>query len=177
MAESQESKLSRAVSQVDLAAALTFLPKEQEHIVKYTQEELLALRPVTEKNGEHVEITDIGSPTSDGVTTPPNFTGPAPPPPTPASPISTATPDEGAQALNDNTNGLTPPVEGVGQKKKKKKKKKSSGKSKKPAPTGFEGSWLFSLSNCQTLTSSLEFYADSPITPDEHEEECDIYDP
>lgn len=38
----------------------------------------------------------------------------------------------------------------------KKKKKKNSGKKKKPNPTGFE-----------------EFYADSPITPEDHKEEVE----
>jgi hypothetical protein len=144
MAESHKRELSRAVSQVDLAAALTSLPKEQEHIVKYTPEELLSLRPTIKKNGEHVEITDIGSPTSDGVMTPPSFGGPAPPPPTPASPGNTVTPEEGVQALKDTTSTLTPPVES----EQKKKKKRSSGKNRKAAPTGFEGSCLCSLLKC-----------------------------
>jgi hypothetical protein len=172
MAESHESKLSRAVSQVDLAAALTSLPKEQEHAVKYTQEELLSLRPVIKKNGVRVETAEIGSPTFDGVITPPGFTGPAPPPPTPASPGSTST-LEGRQALSDNTNSLTPFDAGVEQKKRK---KKSSGKNRKPAPTGFEGLLCCLLLTCPTLNGLSEFYADPPLTPDEHEEECDIYD-
>jgi hypothetical protein len=150
MAESHESQLSRAISQVDLAAALISLPKEEEHIVKCTQEELLALRPVSKRNGEHVEIADIGFLIPDGVTTPPNFTSPAPPPPTPASPGSN--PDECTQALNDNTNGRVTSRSGAEQKKKK---KNSHGKDKKPAPTGFEGSCFYSLLKCLLLTSSL----------------------
>lgn len=47
--------------------------------------------------------------------------------------------------------GSAPSVAGA-----KKKKKKSSGKKKKPNPTGFE-----------------EFYADPPITPEDHKEEVE----
>jgi hypothetical protein len=136
MAECHEKKLSRGVSQVDLAAALTSLPKEQDNIVRYTQEELLSLRPKDDKkNGEQVEVVEIGSPPIDGVMTPPNFVAPAPPPPTPASPGISPTPDEGV--LKEQPNGLVPAVAGGEQKKKK---KKSSGKNRKAAPTGFEGS-------------------------------------
>jgi hypothetical protein len=133
-----EKKLSRAVSQVDLATALTSLPKEQENSVRYTQEELLGLRPKDKKkNGARVEFVEVGSPPTDGVMTPPNFVAPAPPPPTPASPGTPPTLDEGV--LKEKANGLAPLVaEG----EKKKKKKKSSGKNRKAAPTGFEGSCL-----------------------------------
>jgi hypothetical protein len=135
MAEHHEKKLSRGVSQVDLAAALTSLPKEQENIVRYTKEELLSLRPKGErKNGAHVEFVEVGSP-PDGVMTPPNFVAPAPPPPTPASPGTPPALDE--VVLKEKPNGLAPIVaEG----EKKKKKKRSSGKNRKAAPTGFEGS-------------------------------------
>jgi hypothetical protein len=137
MAGHHEKKLSRAVSQVDLAAALTSLPKEQENIVSYTQEELLSLRPKDKKkNGAHVEFVEVGSPPTDGVMTPPNFVAPAPPPPTPASPGTPPALGEGV--LKEKANGLAPLVaEG-----EKKKKKKSSGKNRKAAPTGFEGSCL-----------------------------------
>jgi hypothetical protein len=140
MADSHKKQLSRAVSQVDLAAALTSLPKGQEHGLRYTHVELLSLRPAIEKNGEHVEVTGIGSPRADGVMTPPNLAGPAPPPPTPASP-GTATPDED---LKETTNNLTAPIE----REQIKKKKRSSGKNRKAAPTGFEGSCFRSLLEC-----------------------------
>jgi hypothetical protein len=139
MADSHKKQLSRAVSQVDLAAALTSLPKDQEHGLRYTHEELLSLRPAIEKNGEHVEVTEIGSPPADGVMTPPNLAGPAPPPPTPASP-GTATLDE---ILKETTN-IIPPIES----EQKKKKKRSSGKNRKAAPTGFEGLCFRSLLEC-----------------------------
>jgi hypothetical protein len=138
MAEHHEKKLSRAVSQVDLAAALTSLPKEQENIVRYTQEELLSLRPKDKKNGARVELVEVGSPPTDGVMTPPNFVAPAPPPPTPASPGTPPALDEGV--LKEKANGLAPLV--AEEEKKKRKKKKSSGKNRKAAPTGFEGSCL-----------------------------------
>jgi hypothetical protein len=141
MAEHHEKKLSRGVSQDDLAAALTSLPSEQENIVRNPKEELLSLRPKNEKkNGAHVEFVGIGSRATDGAMTPPNFVAPAPPPPTPASPGTPLTLEEGV--LKERPNGLAPIVaEGEEKKKKKKKKKgKSSGTNRKTVPTGFEGS-------------------------------------
>jgi len=135
MAEHHEKKLSRAVSQVDLAAALTSLPQDQEHTVRYTQHELLSLRPKDEKiNGVRTEVLEVGSPPPEGVMTPPNFAAPAPPPPTPASPGTPPTLHDGA--LKEKPNGLAPPVV---EEEKKKKKKKSSGKNRKAGATGFEG--------------------------------------
>jgi hypothetical protein len=138
MAEHHEKKLSRGVSQVDLAAALTSLPQEQDTIVRYTQEQLLTLRPKDDsQNGVHPEVARIGSAPREGVMTPPDFAAPAPPP-TPASPGTPPDPNEGV--LKEQPNGYAPPVAGGEQKKKK---KKSSGKNKKPPVTGFEG-WSFS---------------------------------
>jgi hypothetical protein len=135
MAENHEKKLSRGVSQVDLAAALTSLPQERDTIGRYTQEQLLSLRPKDDKeNGVHPEAVQIGSPSREGVMTPPELAAPAPPPPTPASPGTPPDPTEGV--LKEQPNGYVPPVAGEEQKKKK---KKSSGKNKKPPVTGFEG--------------------------------------
>lgn len=141
MAENHhEKKLSRAVSQVDLAAALTSLPTEQDHIVRYTQDELLSLRPKDEKkNSVRVEVLEVDSPPTGGVMTPPNFVTPAPPPPTPASPGTSPTSNEGV--LAEQPNGLGRILGGGEQKKKK----KSSGKNRKAAPTGFEGWCLLTL--------------------------------
>jgi hypothetical protein len=137
MAEHHEKKLSRGVSQVDLAAALISLP--QEHTIgRYTQEQLLTLRPKDDKkNGVHPEVARIGSPPLEGVMTPPDFAAPAPPPPTPASPGTPPVPNE--SVLKEQPNGYAPPAAGGEQKKKK---KKSSGKNKKPPVTGFEGGYF-----------------------------------
>jgi hypothetical protein len=135
MAEHHEKKLSRGVSQVDLAAALTSLPQEQDTTVRYTQEQLLTLRPKDDKkNGVRPEVARVGSPPREGVMTPPELAAPAPPPPTPASPGTPPVPNEGV--LKEQPNGYAPPAVGGEQKKKK---KKSSGKNKKPPVTGFEG--------------------------------------
>ncbi len=135
MAEHHEKKLSRGVSQVDLAAALTSLPQEQDTIGRYTQEQLLSLRPKDDKkNSLQPEAVRIGSPPREGVMTPPDFAAPAPPPPTPASPGTPPVSNEGV--LKEQPNGCALPVAGGDQKKKK---KKSSGKNKKPPVTGFEG--------------------------------------
>ncbi|KAL5352110.1 hypothetical protein ACLOAV_002055 [Pseudogymnoascus australis] len=62
--------------------------------------------------------------------------------------------DENGEAVNPTETQEAGPSEGAS---KKKKKKKSSGKKKKkPNPTGFE-----------------EFYADPPITPEDHKEEVE----
>ena len=106
MAESQSNgqrpPLSRAVSHVELADALTALPSEPIYFkhgrpTRYTQEEILALRP---KDGGHVEIQEeIVSPPPEAIMTPPEQMGAFPPPPTPATPgsIGTVTPDEYAE--------------------------------------------------------------------------------
>lgn len=63
--------------------------------------------------------------------------------------------DENGEAVKPTETQEAGPSQGAS--KKKKKKKKSSGKKKKkPNPTGFE-----------------EFYADPPITPEDHKEEVE----
>lgn len=94
------------------------------------------------------EHVTIAEVESNGFTTPPKLQCPAPPPPTPEV------------ACNSQANGVVKPNNAIPvAEAPKKKKKKSSGKNKKPNATGFE-----------------EFYADPPITPEEHEEEEDLYD-
>ncbi|KAL2070537.1 hypothetical protein VTL71DRAFT_13563 [Oculimacula yallundae] len=150
--------LSRAVSEIDLSAALKAVQAQAENGPHYSQDTLLALRPkvTSEKKDEHVEVTEI-EPDAGGLKTPPYHLSPNPPPPTPATPLNGPSVEEVKGAVPDAVDTIDQaPVVGV---EPKKKKKKSSGKNKKPNPTGFE-----------------EFYADPPVTPDEHDEECDLYD-
>ncbi|CZT45504.1 uncharacterized protein RSE6_05820 [Rhynchosporium secalis] len=149
--------LSRAVSEIDLNAALKVVQEQGEIGSRYSQDALLSLRPkipFEKKDAEHVEVVELSSDT-EGLITPPYQSYPKPPPPTPATPLDGAYVNEVEGADTDATDA--PPV--VVAEQPKKKKKKSSGKNKKPNPTGFE-----------------EFYADPPVTPDEHDEECDLYD-
>ncbi|KAH6723035.1 Argonaute siRNA chaperone complex subunit Arb1-domain-containing protein [Leptodontidium sp. MPI-SDFR-AT-0119] len=154
--------LSRAISEIDLNVALKAVQAQAETGPRYTKDTLLALRPKikSEKDVEHVEIAEV-SPDTEGLMTPPYHAYPKPPPPTPATPINGASVGASANGIEAadtnvaNINGSAPVVVAE---QPKKKKKKSSGKNKKPNPTGFE-----------------EFYADPPTTPDEHEEECDLY--
>jgi hypothetical protein len=162
MAEHHEKKLSRGVSQVDLAAALTSLPQEQDTIGRYTQEQLLALRPKDDKkNGVHPEVARTGSPPLEGVMTPPDLAAPAPPPPTPASPGTPPVPNEGI--LREQPNGYAPLV-AEGEQKKKKKKKKSSGKNKKPPVTGFEG-WSFCPGWERSILKDSQNSMPTPLSP------------
>jgi hypothetical protein len=136
MAKPQDEELSRAVSSLDLNAALTASQNEPRN-GRYTKEELLSLRP--EESGDvekHVEQVGVAKVGSDGVTTPPTRICPNPPPPTPevitGSP--TAPPNlTGGQLIKDEEYGLR-----VAGEEPKKATKKSSGKNKNAA-TGFEG--------------------------------------
>jgi hypothetical protein len=126
----QETTLHREISELDLNEKLVSVQAQQGHGPRYTQDELLALRSETEKHSEHVEIAELN-----GVKTPPYLTCPAPPPPTPASPESSLTPTQNGHLDSAGANGALSPIAGA----PPKKMEKSSGKTKKPAPTGFEG--------------------------------------
>ncbi|EKD18262.1 uncharacterized protein L3040_004779 [Drepanopeziza brunnea f. sp. 'multigermtubi'] len=157
----QATSLSKAVSQIDLNAALNAVQAEAATGLRYTQDTLLALRPKTkdEKRAEveHVEVAALSSPDGDqGIMTPPYRDSPAPPPPTPATPLSNgAEPVASTDVAGAKSTSVAVGVEAP----KKKKKKGGSGKNKKAPVTGFE-----------------EFYADPPITPAEQEEEEDLYE-
>lgn len=114
-------ELSRRISEIDLTNLRRRADTENGNPPRYSQAELLKLRPI-EKNGGHAateEIVDI----VDGTETP--IAIPAPPPPTPN--VRIASPDDITRAIQE-------PAEPI-----KKKNKKSSGKNKKATPTGFEG--------------------------------------
>ncbi|KAK6583808.1 hypothetical protein PZA11_003538 [Diplocarpon coronariae] len=148
----EDVSLSRAISQIDLKTALNAVQTQAATGLQYTRDTMLSVRPkdAPRNNTERVEVAAIPSP--EGIMTPPYKDSPAPPPSTPATPVHGA----------GNTVADAPKVQtvvGAAAPKKKKKNKKSSGKNKKPPPTGFE-----------------EFFADPPITPDEFDEERDLYD-
>jgi hypothetical protein len=153
--------LSRRISEIDLNSRgpRDVLP---EYGPRYSRSQLLNLRSETDGR---VDTTDFKF---DGVMTPPSVSHPDVPPSTPADLTL-----EGDCEAEEEHGGQTIPN---GEEKKKKKKKKSrAGKSKTAPVTGFEGL-------CQRfpfvkvmLKALAEFYADAPITPDEHEEECDLY--
>lgn len=124
--------LSRAISNVDLNAALEAVQTQVDTGLRYTKDTLFALRPKsqTEKNVDHVEVTEVtSSPDGEGLMTPPGLTCPKPPPPTPA------TPENRVQAAGTESAKTNVNVAEVAPKKKK----KSSGKNKKAPATGFEG--------------------------------------
>lgn len=119
------AELSRRISDLDLGSDRRPSITQLEDGRRYTITELNGLRPEQE-NGDHAVTPEgVKTPvTPDGVKTPPEV--PAPPP-TPHNELSSS---DGALAdIDTNTEEQT----------KKKKKKKKSGKSKKAAPTGFEG--------------------------------------
>ena len=134
-----DAHLSRAISEIDLNAALRAVQAQGETGPRYSADTLLALRPKTsqDKHAEHVEVAEI-SPDTEGLMTPPYHAYPKPPPPTPATPINGAQANVGEAASTDvpSTNGSGPVVVAD---QPKKKKKKSSGKNRKANPTGFEG--------------------------------------
>lgn len=160
MSEYGESSLSRAVSSIDLNAALT-ATQINPRPPRYTMDTIVSLR----SGEEHVDQEDYAHELStngaigEGIITPPNFVSPRPPPPTPASLNFLPTPPatEVANSHLSNANGNGEVAEFAGDRadgdqsddelaanskaveELKKKKKKRSGKTKKPAPTGFEG--------------------------------------
>jgi len=134
-----EDKLSRAISSLDLNAALT-ATQNKPKTDRYSQEELLSLRPRETNTKELAERIKVGNTEADGIITPPSQISPNPPPPTPdvadgsASSISI----EQDRTIKDEEDGVKN-AEGEPDKKTKKKRKKSrSGKVKKIV-TGFEG--------------------------------------
>jgi hypothetical protein len=133
MSTPPETTLHRAISELDLNAKLESVQAQGGPGLRYTQDELLNLRPEAEKYFEHVEVAELN-----GVKTPPYLTCPAPPPPTPASPESSLTPTQNGHLDSAGANGALSPIAEASPKKKK-KKSGGKGKNKKPAPTGFEG--------------------------------------
>ncbi|KAE8442563.1 hypothetical protein EG329_003050 [Mollisiaceae sp. DMI_Dod_QoI] len=165
MASPEEAQvaLTKQISELDLNKALTEVQNQMDTGIRYTAEDLFKLRPDNKNhNTERVGVAEIGSPLSEGVMTPPYRVCPNPPPPTPATPSNGSNVASSDEATKVATNGI--PETALlsvpnGDAPKKKKKKKSSGINRRAGATGFE-----------------EFYADAPITPEEHEEETDLYD-
>jgi hypothetical protein len=139
MSTPQETTLHRAISELDLNAKLESVQAQRGPGLRYTQDELLTLRPEAEKYSGHVEVAELN-----GVKTPPYLTCPAPPPPTPASPESSLTPTRNGHLDSAGANGALSPI-AEAPPKKKEKKSGGKGKNKKPAPTGFEGTCHFCL--------------------------------
>jgi len=118
-------ELVRRISEIDLTNLRRRSGTISELPHRYTQQELLALRPEKEKSDVQITVNEIGE-------TPPALTVP---PPTPDH--APGTPVDG-EPLGEVKQAIEQPVEEL----KKKKKKRSGGKSKnkQPPPTGFEGS-------------------------------------
>jgi hypothetical protein len=162
----EPEELSRAISELDLTTLRgtdgTADEVEPGNGPRYTRDQLLDIGSKSTQVDVVINLAEIAS----GAITPPVHT--KAPPPTPEHPSVTPVPqpcttseqpekEEGA--ADEPAPQADMPDEGAAEEEpKKRKKKKSSGKNKKPAPTGFE-----------------EFYADPPITPEEHSEESDIY--
>ncbi len=137
------SPLSRAVSELDLNAALATVQTLQRTGLRYTPETLMSLRSKTGTYDEHSEVTRAEQ-VADGVKTPPDHLCSNPPPPTPATPEIALESGEGLKVTNEDPNAsLTPAATDA---PKKKKKKSGKGKSKKPPANGFEGTVLALMS-------------------------------
>ncbi|KAM3069454.1 hypothetical protein ACMFMG_005559 [Clarireedia jacksonii] len=162
----EPEELSRAISELDLTTLRGTDGAADEVELgngpRYTRDQLLNIRSKTSQMDVSIDLAEIAN----GTRTPPVHT--KAPPPTPEHPSDTPVSqpyttskdpkDEVGAANGPGAQGDMPDEKLAEEEPKKKKKKKSSGKNKKAAPTGFE-----------------EFYADPPITPDEHEEESNIY--
>ncbi|PQE10219.1 Argonaute subunit Arb1 protein [Rutstroemia sp. NJR-2017a WRK4] len=163
----EPEELSRAISELDLTTLRgtdgTADEAEPGNGPRYTRDQLLGIRSKSSPVDVVINLADVAT---SGARTPPVHTTAPPPTPehpsaAPASQPSTTSeqPKKEEGAADEPTPQTDMADEGAAEEEpKKKKKKKSSGKNKKPAPTGFE-----------------EFYADPPITPEEHVEESDIY--
>ena len=136
--ENHAAELTRAISELDLK---TLIPRAvAQNGRHYSKEQLLSLRPETEKQEEHGQLAEnVQSVDGEsGVVTPADQHSRAPPP----------TPEERSQLTKDSKfdeDGIDGDVDEEREpqrEKKKKKNKKSSGKNKKPNPTGFEGQWV-----------------------------------
>jgi hypothetical protein len=126
-----DAPLSRAISEVDLNAALKNIKKQAESGIRYTKDQIIGLRSGNEKNTvDHVEFADIARQKQNGVVTPPYLAVPKVPPPTPATPVAPAD----STNMGSEDDGAVQPAQA-----EQPKKKKSSGKNKKPPPTGYEG--------------------------------------
>lgn len=152
--EDEAAHLSRAVSDIDLRAALKEIQSNIQNKVekrkscpKYSAEEIIGLRTGTEKDLiNHVEFDYISRPKLHDVPSPHYLAYPRVPPPTPAGPETTLQVVGAAEPLGADENATAPSDA-------KKKKKKSSGKNKKAPPTGFEG--LSQLGAIQTTTNKM----------------------
>jgi len=123
-------ELVRRISEIDLTNLRRRSGTISELPHRYTQQELLALRPEKEKGDVRVTVNEIGE-------TPPALTVP---PPTPNN--APSSPDDGGP-LSETKQTIEQPVE----KTKKKKKKTSGGKSKnkQPPPTGCRSEYALFL--------------------------------
>ena len=141
MDQQEEHSLSRAVSSLDLNAALAATQKTLRDGC-YSTADLLKLRPMSEEAGQDVETK-----APEGILTPPDMVMPKPPPPTPEDThsIDAVVANDAAGEIADdlaedelNEAGIQV-VPAGSEAPKKKKKKKKSGANKKAKPTGFEG--------------------------------------
>lgn len=145
MAVHTPQNLSRAVSFVDLSAAL-LRTQNSPTKMHYSRDELLAYRsensPPANNDVAKASAEDAGCP--------------KPPPSTPHDPTSTTTPaneidqtaaDLAEIALNESGVQIVEP----GSEAPKKKKKKSSGVNRKAKPTGFEGTLFLYLATSYLL--------------------------
>lgn len=155
-----DSPLSRAISEIDLNAALRTVKAQADSGLRYTKDHLKKLRTGTEKNPiDHIEHVEIHRPDA-GIVTPPYLIVPDVPPPTPATPIFTApatvhtvntsTDPAADAAVADPTFDPAAEIAAAVPKpevEKVKKKKKSSGANKKGPVSGFEGMHIFHSPN------------------------------
>lgn len=125
MAIHESPSLSRAVSFVDLNAALLATQKTPREGC-YGREEMLTLRPKADSSVHAGERSGVVSPGAE------NADYPNPPPSTPHDPTAA---DLAEIDLEEQGIQIVPP----GSEASKEKKKKSSRANKKPKPTGFEG--------------------------------------
>ncbi|TQS38829.1 hypothetical protein Golomagni_00656 [Golovinomyces magnicellulatus] len=154
--ESEQLQLSRKLSSVDLKNSITVVKEESERIPCNVEEPISKTLPDSLIDNEKTEISE-----SSGILASPSAPNPPPPTPTDFKNDEISKPTSSNEPASEPAEVLDLDNEADGKKKKKKKRsgKSKSQKPKKPPITGFE-----------------EFFADAPISPDEHAEELDLYD-
>jgi hypothetical protein len=139
------ASLSRAVSHVDLEAALIASQQDSPNPIKKTQN--LTVRPKSPQPREDEKSSNADAQAENGADP---ITSPQHPIAPPVTPAETNYDNENNDTAHvdakDDLNELGIQVVPEGSEVSKKKKKKSSGKNKKPKPTGFEG-MLFIMSS------------------------------
>lgn len=182
MDSQQEAQLSRAVSAVDLNASLTAMQEKPQKCYNQSEADTPNSHPDSPP-----EIKLAGSVSASGISTP--LFIPNPPPPTPATvDIAVKSSDDAIEPSGDTAEIIDVDIDQPVKKKKKKKRKTSKAKiqngppkPRKPLVTGFEGIPFLIIFGKKAVKikltrTSLEFFADAPIRPDEYAEELDLYD-